>query len=204
MQPYKLATGLVAAHLVNHDSRTTAAPRRRRRASAAAGVAVSALATMWVLAAPGASADAKTPAATRAAGPALQAILDRAVRAPETTFPGVALYVRGPGRMSWSGAAGNSAIGPDRAMRPNDRFRAGSIIKPLVAAATLQLVEEGRFALDDPLPAVLLSQGVIERFVEADRYHRAHAAQPHERDRRVQRRGLQGRGARRPAAPVER
>ena len=53
-------------------------------------------------------------------------------------------------------------------MRPSDRFRAGSIIKPFVAAATLQLVEEGRFALDDPLPAVLPS-GVIERFAEADR-----------------------------------
>jgi D-alanyl-D-alanine carboxypeptidase len=40
-------------------------------------------------------------------------------------------------------------------MRPDDRFRAGSIAKIFVSVVTLQLVEEGRFSLDDPLPAVL-------------------------------------------------
>ena len=41
-------------------------------------------------------------------------------------------------------------------------------MKPFVAAATLQLVEEGRFALDDPLPAVLPPR-VIARFPDAER-----------------------------------
>ena len=41
-------------------------------------------------------------------------------------------------------------------------------MKPFVAAATLQLVEEGRFGLDDPLPAVLPPR-VLARFPDADR-----------------------------------
>ena len=96
VQPSKLATGLVAAHLVNHDSRTTAAPRRRRRASAAAGVArCPRLPRCGCSPAPGGERGrSRRRRRRRAAGPALQAILDRAVRAPETTFPGVALYVR--------------------------------------------------------------------------------------------------------------
>src|SRR5437773_1473898 len=102
-----------------------------------------------------AGADVHAREAPRPVGPRLQAILDRAVRAPETTFPGVALYVRRPGHMSWSGAAGKASIDPASRMRAGDRFRAGSIMKPFVAAATLQLVEEGKIALDDPPPAVL-------------------------------------------------
>jgi D-alanyl-D-alanine carboxypeptidase len=53
-------------------------------------------------------------------------------------------------------------------MRAGDRIRAGSIMKPFVAAVTLQLVEEGKFSLDDPLPAVLPAS-VLARFPEASR-----------------------------------
>jgi D-alanyl-D-alanine carboxypeptidase len=107
-------------------------------------------------------------APTASADAPLQAILERAVRAPDTTYPGVALYVRGPGHTTWSGAAGKASIDPVRRMRAGDRFRAGSITKTFVAAATLQLVEEKRFALDDPLPAVLPKR-VTARFPDADR-----------------------------------
>jgi D-alanyl-D-alanine carboxypeptidase len=53
-------------------------------------------------------------------------------------------------------------------MRPEDTFRAGSIVKMFVAAAVLQLAEQGEFALDDPLPAVL-PQDVVARLADADR-----------------------------------
>jgi D-alanyl-D-alanine carboxypeptidase len=52
-------------------------------------------------------------------------------------------------------------------MRPNDTFRAGSIMKPFVATAVLQLVEEGKFSLDDRLPAVL-PPDVVARVPDAD------------------------------------
>jgi D-alanyl-D-alanine carboxypeptidase len=151
-----------------HNPSTTPAPTRRRRRTAAASIAALAGAALFATAIPAAGADVQARDAARPVGPRLQAILDRAVRAPETTFPGVALYVRRPGHRTWAGAAGKASIDPARRMRAGDRFRAGSIMKPFVAAATLQLVEEGKIALDDPLPAVLPPR-VIARFPEADR-----------------------------------
>jgi D-alanyl-D-alanine carboxypeptidase len=98
----------------------------------------------------------------------LQQILDSAVASPETVFPGTALYLSQPEVGTWSGAAGEGNIDSAAPMRPEDTFRAGSIVKTFVAAAVLQLAEEGEFALDDPLPAVL-PQDVIGRFADADR-----------------------------------
>jgi D-alanyl-D-alanine carboxypeptidase len=54
-------------------------------------------------------------------------------------------------------------------MQPDDQFRAASILKPFVAVVVLQLIEEGRFALDDSMSAVL-PQSVATRFVESDRF----------------------------------
>jgi D-alanyl-D-alanine carboxypeptidase len=78
------------------------------------------------------------------------------------------MYVRRPGGETWSGAAGNAIITPKRRMRASDRFPAGSIAKTFVAATTLQLSEEGRFGLDDPLTKVLPAS-VTARFADADR-----------------------------------
>jgi D-alanyl-D-alanine carboxypeptidase len=125
-------------------------------------LAISALAAAALLAAAAPAARATTP------GARMQAILDHAVKAPGAEFPGVSLYVRGPGHRVWSGAAGRARAHPATPMRPEDRFRAGSITKPFVAAATLQLVEAGRLRLDDPLPAVL-SSDVAARVPDADR-----------------------------------
>src|SRR3954451_1885944 len=132
--------------------------------------AISALAAAALLAAAAPAARAATPVhhGSHAVGARLQAILDRAVKAPGAEFPGVLLYLRGPGHRVWSGAAGRARILPQAPMRPQDRFRAGSIMKPFVAAATLQLVEEGRLRLDDPLPAVL-SAKVLASFPDATR-----------------------------------
>jgi D-alanyl-D-alanine carboxypeptidase len=51
-------------------------------------------------------------------------------------------------------------------MRGVDRFRAGSIAKPFVAAVVLQLSERGRLSLDARLPAVLPAAAVA-RFANA-------------------------------------
>jgi D-alanyl-D-alanine carboxypeptidase len=98
----------------------------------------------------------------------LQQILDRAVASPKTGFPGTALYVSQPKLGTWAGAAGEANIDPATPMRPNDTFGAGSIMKPFIAAVVLQLGEEGKFSLDDPLPAVL-PHDVVARVADADR-----------------------------------
>ncbi len=150
------------------DPRTTPMPARRRRRTAAASIAALTGAAVFAMTVPAAGADAQARETPRPVEHRLQAILDRAVKAPETSFPGVALHVRRPGHGTWSGAAGKASIDPATRMRAGDRFRAGSIMKPFVAAATMQLVEEGKIALDDPLVAVLPPR-VTARFPDADR-----------------------------------
>src|SRR4051812_10331344 len=52
-------------------------------------------------------------------------------------------------------AAGLADIPADRAMRPNDQFRIASITKTFVATVVLQLVNEHRLALDQPIAGLL-------------------------------------------------
>ena len=85
----------------------------------------------------------------------LQAALEAAVQSEDTDFPGAPLHVRGADFGPWSGAAGLGEIETAAPMAPDDKFRTGSVTKPFVAVATLQLVEEGRLSLDDPMTAVL-------------------------------------------------
>jgi D-alanyl-D-alanine carboxypeptidase len=91
----------------------------------------------------------------KALGQKLQAALDAAVASPGTNWPGAVLYVSAPGLGTWSGAAGLGDVETKTPMRPNDRFRAGSLIKPFIATVVLQLVEEGYFGLDDPIDKLL-------------------------------------------------
>ena len=119
----------------------------------------------------GASVSARTgPPHRVAARPALQQMLDEVVAAGA---PGVVALVndgrrgwredRGHGgphdRGVWQDARGVADLGTGRAMRPEDRFRAGSVTKSFVATVALQLVAEGRLSLSDSverwLPGVL-------------------------------------------------
>jgi D-alanyl-D-alanine carboxypeptidase len=97
----------------------------------------------------------------------LQAALESAVEDPATSFPGAILYVSSPPLGTWTGAAGLADVESGTPMRPDDKFRAGSIAKVFVSVVTLQLVEEGLFSLDDTLPAVL-PESVVARFPDSD------------------------------------
>jgi D-alanyl-D-alanine carboxypeptidase len=96
----------------------------------------------------------------------LQRVLNEAVRGPGGHAPGAILHVHSTGLGSFTGVAGVARVSPAVAMRATDRFRAGSIVKPFVAARVLQLAESGRLSLDARLPAVLLAR-VIGRFANA-------------------------------------
>lgn len=98
----------------------------------------------------------------------LQAALEAAVQSSDTNFPGAVLHVRSPEFGPWNGAAGLGEIETATAMEPDDRFRAGSVMKPFVAVVTLRLVEEGRFSLDDSMTAVL-PDSITSRFAASDR-----------------------------------
>lgn len=98
----------------------------------------------------------------------LQQVLDQAVVMPDVLLPGASTYYRDPAYAPWSGSAGVSELEARMLMRPERRIRAGSILKTLVAAVTLQHVEEGGLSLDQTLPE-LLPKAVTDRVANADR-----------------------------------
>jgi D-alanyl-D-alanine carboxypeptidase len=84
-------------------------------------------------------------------GGELQQILEDGVRASNGL--GVSAAVVAAGHEPWTGGAGHSIRSNDALvpMRPEMLFEIGSVAKNLVTVITLQLVEEGRISLDDPV-----------------------------------------------------
>lgn len=73
---------------------------------------------------------------------------------PEAGAPGVLAAVR-YGRHVWRDSAGQAFLTRPQPMQPQMRHRIGSITKTFVATTVLQLVDEGRLGLDDPIGQVL-------------------------------------------------
>ena len=95
------------------------------------------------------AADTDDPALSAETAALLQRVLDEHVAF--SADPGVTAAVRTPAGAWWTGSAGAADLSDDSPMAPDQRFRAGSNTKPIVAAAVLQLVEEGYISLDAPL-----------------------------------------------------
>ncbi|MFJ8432120.1 serine hydrolase domain-containing protein [Kitasatospora sp. NPDC094019] len=150
-----------------------AGTRRRERlglrlaAVAVAGATVAALAPTAAVAAgagvpatsgaTGAEADRPRPAVDL--GPELRALVERG---GATAALGES---RETGRRTWRGAAGVVDLDSGRAVRAESRFRIGSVTKTFVSTVVLQLADEGRLRLDDPvetyLPGVVPNGGAI-------------------------------------------
>jgi D-alanyl-D-alanine carboxypeptidase len=93
--------------------------------------------------------------------PRLDAAVERVVSAG---VPGVLALVR-DGDRTRTAAAGLADVGARRELRPEDRFRVGSVTKTFVATVVLQLAGEKRLRLDEPvghrLPGLLPDGGRI-------------------------------------------
>jgi D-alanyl-D-alanine carboxypeptidase len=91
------------------------------------------------------------------AGPAaargLQGLVDSLARA--WNVPGLVVAVRRSGDEPSVFGSGRAELVSGRGMTPPDRFRVGSLTKPMVATVILQLADEGRLSLDDPLSRFL-------------------------------------------------
>jgi D-alanyl-D-alanine carboxypeptidase len=69
-------------------------------------------------------------------------------------LPGVVAVTSGPA-FDWEGAAGLANVETGEPLTVEHRFRVASVTKLFIAAAVLQLVDEGALALDDPAAPIV-------------------------------------------------
>jgi D-alanyl-D-alanine carboxypeptidase len=112
------------------------APERRR-----------ALVRVFVVSVTVAACVASGAAGSQRAGPSRPDLQRIVTELRNAGAPGVAMLVRNQAG-TWRGTAGAAVLEPRRAMRATDRFRVASVTKTFVATVVLQLVGEGRLALD--------------------------------------------------------
>ncbi|PKV89521.1 serine hydrolase [Streptomyces sp. TLI_146] len=140
-------------------------PSLSRRSKAALGLAAATLTAVGLLPATIAPAQAAPPGGTSAQGgedhlyprnelsPELRAKLDRAVRdaMKKAGIPGVQVGVWLPGKGSYVRAFGVADKRTGAPMTDDMRIRIGSETKTFTATAVLELVDDGRVRLDDPI-----------------------------------------------------
>lgn len=99
--------------------------------------------------------DASTaaPTETRQADASLESILLPVIteQMEQMQVPGLVAIVETPGGDVYEVALGVADVETEEPMEVSDHFRIGSITKTLTATVILQLVDEGKLALDDPL-----------------------------------------------------
>ena len=78
-------------------------------------------------------------------------------------LPGVSVAILWADGRSWVGAAGLADVAARRPVTPDSGFALASISKTYTAAVVLQLVEEGRLALDQPVAPLLPGYGLDKR-----------------------------------------
>ena len=122
-------------------------PHRRTGTTAVLILAATVLASLLLgpTAAGAATQALPTPTSDRAQ---LTAAMDGFVRAG---VPGIIVRVQDPDLAAFRSAAGVSDLATGAALRPSAQFRIGSVTKTFVSTVVLQLVGEGRLALDEPV-----------------------------------------------------
>jgi D-alanyl-D-alanine carboxypeptidase len=79
----------------------------------------------------------------------LQATLEAKMK--EMRVPGAVIFVQSARTGSWTTSLGTSDLATNAPMNPSLHFRIGSITKTLTGTVILQLVDEGKLGLDDPI-----------------------------------------------------
>jgi D-alanyl-D-alanine carboxypeptidase len=79
----------------------------------------------------------------------VQQRVEQAMRA--NAIPGAVVLIRSRDRGDWSGTFGTGTLGQQAPLSPADHFRVGSNTKTMTVTVILQLLQEGRLRLDDPI-----------------------------------------------------
>jgi len=91
--------------------------------------------------------------ATSSAEPAYVGEVSAAVEKimQDNVIPGAVVLIASPDLGDWTGTFGTGTLGEEAPMSVDDHFRIGSNTKTMTSTVILQLVQEGKLALDDPI-----------------------------------------------------
>jgi methyl acetate hydrolase len=106
------------------------------------------------------------PAQNSPNGAAIDAALRGAVERKDV--PGVVALVTDRRRVLYQGAFGVADVSSGRALTTDALFRIASMTKPITSTAAMQLVEQGRFGLDDPVEKYLPELANLKVFESFD------------------------------------
>ncbi|WP_245914880.1 serine hydrolase domain-containing protein [Nocardia fluminea] len=97
--------------------------------------------------------DATSASATAQAEPAYAATLRPVITQlmKDNVIPGAVVVVKSPKDGDWTETFGTRVIGADDPMSVDDYFRIASNTKTMTSTVILQLVQEGKLALEDPI-----------------------------------------------------
>lgn len=98
-----------------------------------------------------ATASSPTPTQTRGPGYAAAVHARIAETMKKIAVPGAVALVLSPSRGDWSSTFGTAELGATVPMSLDDYFRIGSNTKTMTSTVILQLVQEGKLSLDDPI-----------------------------------------------------
>jgi D-alanyl-D-alanine carboxypeptidase len=82
-------------------------------------------------------------------GAKLQTLIPEAMKA--NAIPGAVVLIKSPQQGNWSATFGTAELGKQVPMSLKDHFRIGSNTKTMTSTVILQLVEEGKLKLNDPI-----------------------------------------------------
>src|SRR5215468_781146 len=92
--------------------------------------------------------------------------------------PGVVALVTDRGRVLYQGAFGTADVSTGRALTADALFRIASMTKPITSTAAMQLIEQGRFGLDDPVEKYLPEFANLKVFESFDAATGAYRLRP--------------------------
>jgi len=92
--------------------------------------------------------------------------------------PGVVALVTDPRRVVYQGAFGVADISTGRTLTADAVFRIASMTKPITSVAAMQLIERGRFGLDDPVEKYLPEFANLKVFESFDTATGAYRLRP--------------------------
>lgn len=102
---------------------------------------------------PSSSTSSASASGSPAAEPAYVAKVSASVEQTmkENVIPGAVVLISSKDQGEWTGTFGTRTWGTDEPMQAGDHFRIGSNTKTMTSTVILQLVQEGKLALDDPI-----------------------------------------------------